>query len=756
MSNQLRVLSVEDSESDAGLIARRLQRAGYDLVLDRVETADAMTIALSIQNWDLIIADYNLPRFSAPAALETLKASGQDLPFIVVSGTIGEEKAVAMMKAGAHDYVMKDNLARLVPVVVRELGEAQERRERRRAEEALIKSEATLNTVLKGSPAGIGLVVNRVFQWVNDKLLHMIGYSREELIGHCSRILYASEAEFKRIGCVTQAQIKENGRGDADTQWQRQDGRFLEVYLSVVAVDPADLSAGVVFTAMDITARKQAEQELQGAAVKWQTTFDAIGDAVCLVDRESRVLQCNQAMADLVAKPFSEIVGRRCGEVVHLTTGIMSDCPVDQMVMSRNREIQTLSLGDRWFHAVADPILDKDGEVSGGVLIIADISRYKRAEAKIRDLNTLLTAIKNVNEALLRVKNEKELFQQTCNLLAEIPYVTFTWIGLVQPDSLELKPVAWAGNENEYLSNLQLTWDGSPYGNGVAGTYFKTGQLALVGDIGTNQRALPWCQEAQQREYASFLGVPLIYEKETFGNLNVYSKKNQAFGKEEVEFLNQVAGDIAVGIRSLRLEQDLVQSLIKFQVMMGQTVEAIASMAEMRDPYTAGHQRGVTRLACALARKMGLAGDRIEGIRVAGFLHDIGKIVVPAEILNKPGKISEYEMNIIRVHPQAGYDILKKIDFPWPVAQIVLQHHERLNGSGYPSGLTGTDILPEAKILAVADVVEAMAAHRPYRPTLGIDKALDEIDKNKGTLYDPEVVDACLNLHGEKDFSFET
>jgi putative nucleotidyltransferase with HDIG domain len=178
-------------------------------------------------------------------------------------------------------------------------------------------------------------------------------------------------------------------------------------------------------------------------------------------------------------------------------------------------------------------------------------------------------------------------------------------------------------------------------------------------------------------------------------------------------------------------------------------------MAEMRDPYTAGHQRGVTRLACALARRMGLSFDRIEGIRVAGFLHDIGKIVVPAEILNKPGTISEYEMNIIRVHPQAGYDILKKIDFPWPVADIVLQHHERLDGSGYPKGLTDMAILLEAKILAVADVVEAMAAHRPYRPTLGLDRALDEIAKNKGILYDAEVVETCLNLYSEQGFSFE-
>jgi putative nucleotidyltransferase with HDIG domain len=236
--------------------------------------------------------------------------------------------------------------------------------------------------------------------------------------------------------------------------------------------------------------------------------------------------------------------------------------------------------------------------------------------------------------------------------------------------------------------------------------------------------------------------------------LNVYADKKNAFGAEELEFLRQVAGDIAVGVRSLRLEQEGIQNLIKFQVIMMQTVEAIASMAEMRDPYTAGHQRNVTRLACALARKLGLADDRIEGLRVAGFLHDIGKIVIPAEILNRPGKLSDYEINYIRTHSQAGYDILQKIDFPWPVAQIVLQHHERLDGSGYPRGLTGSDILLKARILAVADVIEAMAAHRPYRPGLGVDKALEEITKNRGTLYDPQVVEACVQLFNQHEFHF--
>jgi len=174
----------------------------------------------------------------------------------------------------------------------------------------------------------------------------------------------------------------------------------------------------------------------------------------------------------------------------------------------------------------------------------------------------------------------------------------------------------------------------------------------------------------------------------------------------------------------------------------------------MRDPYTAGHQRRVAELASAIAKEMRLPKEKIEGIHMAGLIHDIGKIAVPAEILSKPSKLSKMEMDLIKAHSQVGYELLKEIDFPWPVANIVLQHHERLDGVGYPQGLKGDEILLEARILAVADVVEAMASHRPYRPALGLDAALDEIKQGKGKLYEPAAVDACLVLF-EKGFTFE-
>lgn len=200
---------------------------------------------------------------------------------------------------------------------------------------------------------------------------------------------------------------------------------------------------------------------------------------------------------------------------------------------------------------------------------------------------------------------------------------------------------------------------------------------------------------------------------------------------------------------------ELKKSMDRTKMALEGIIQAVAVTMETRDPYTAGHQRRTADLACAMGSIMGLDDFKIEGIRLAATIHDIGKISVPAELLAKPTRLSDIEMELIRFHVKAGYEILKGIDFPWPVARILLQHHERMDGSGYPNGLRGGDIQFEARIMAVADVVEAMASNRPYRSALGIDAALGEIRKNSGRFYEPAVVDACLALFNEKKFAFK-
>ncbi len=193
----------------------------------------------------------------------------------------------------------------------------------------------------------------------------------------------------------------------------------------------------------------------------------------------------------------------------------------------------------------------------------------------------------------------------------------------------------------------------------------------------------------------------------------------------------------------------------KLVAALRQTVQAIANTIEYRDPYTAGHQQRVAMLCAAIANELGLDENRIEGLRLGASIHDIGKIGIPAEILSRPGRLNDNELSMVKSHAAIGWEIIKDIDFSWPINQIVLQHHERWDGSGYPKGLKGHEVILEARILAVADVVEAITAHRPYRPAKGLAVALAEIEKNKGTFYDPVVVDACVNLFRNKKFEWE-
>jgi putative two-component system response regulator len=253
--------------------------------------------------------------------------------------------------------------------------------------------------------------------------------------------------------------------------------------------------------------------------------------------------------------------------------------------------------------------------------------------------------------------------------------------------------------------------------------------------------------------------VPVIF----VSALSEIDEKMQGFALGAVDFvtkpyqreelLARVRTHLEINRLRNHLEELVAERTSELKASMLDFITAIASAVEMRDPYTAGHQRRTANLAAAIARELHMPEEQIEGLYLAGVVHDVGKMRVPAEILCKPGRLSATEYSLIKEHPEAGFDILKSINFPWPIPQIVRQHHERQNGQGYPQGINETEILLEAKILAVADVVEAMMSHRPYRAGLGIEVALEEIVQHRGTLYDPAVVDACMKLFREQKYS---
>ena len=388
--------------------------------------------------------------------------------------------------------------------------------------------------------------------------------------------------------------------------------------------------------------------------------------------------------------------------------------------------------------------------------IFRDITERKQAEDKIKHLNLVLRAIRSVNQLITKEKNRERLLQGVCNNLIKTRGYHSAWIALLDEGG-KLETYAEAGLGKAFLPIVEM---------------LKKGELTVCGNKALKQQKVvitkdpastcTECPLAQEYSGRGTMTIRLEHSGKVYGFASVSIPTYLADNQDEKSLFKEVVGDIAFAIHDIVLdkerkkaEEKLQETHQKLKKTMDAVIDTMSKIIEVKDPYTAGHQHRVSQLAKAIAKDLNLSPDKIEGIRIASLIHDIGKISVPTEILSKSTKLTDIEFSLIKGHSQIGYDILKSIDFSYPIAQIVLQHHERLNGSGYPHNLKDDEILLEARILGVADVVEAMSSHRPYRSAKGIDAALEEISQNRGILYDPEVVDACLGLFKEKGFKFE-
>lgn len=389
-------------------------------------------------------------------------------------------------------------------------------------------------------------------------------------------------------------------------------------------------------------------------------------------------------------------------------------------------------------------------------------SDLRQSAATQRRLNRALRLLSDCNMALVHVDEESHLLAEVCRLCVDSGGYVMAWVGYAADDAAQsVKPVARSGHESGYLDGITISWGDNKYGQGPTGTAIRSAQTTVNQNVLTNPKMAPWRAAAIERGYQSSVALPLVCDAKVLGALTLYASAPDAFDAEEVRLLEELAADLSFGIQTLRTraERDRIADAQRHHEEtlrrgLEQSIEAIAGTLEARDPYTAGHQHRVALLSVAIAREMGLAEDRIQGLKLAASIHDLGKIKVPAEILSKPGRLSDIEMMLIKSHAQTGYEILRGIAFPWPIADIVHQHHEKLDGSGYPQGLKGEQILLESRILTVADVVEAMSSHRPYRPALGVEIALKEIERGRGSAYDPVAADACLKLFRGGGFAF--
>lgn len=380
---------------------------------------------------------------------------------------------------------------------------------------------------------------------------------------------------------------------------------------------------------------------------------------------------------------------------------------------------------------------------------------------ELEKLNWALLAHNKAATVLSRAENKSSLLSGVCrSVVSQTPY-ELAWVGIAeQDDAKTVRVVASEGTAREYTTGLQVSWSAeSPYGLGPAGTCIRTGVPSLFKDCATDTGFAPWRQRALEFGLKSVVACPFFDgTQKAIGAMLVYASEPNAFGEMELRLFESLAKEIGAGLRSLekqaRLDEEIQhreEAQQRLADALRATIEAVSKTMERRDPYTAGHQRRVALISAEIAKKLSWPQEKIEGLYLAAMVHDIGKVAVPSDILTKPTRLTHLEMQLVQEHVETGYQILKDIPFPWPIAEMVHQHHERLDGSGYPRQLTADEILPEAKILAVADVIEAMAMHRPYRPALGLDKALSELKAESGVQLDSAIVDAACALNDESD-----
>ena len=465
--------------------------------------------------------------------------------------------------------------------------------------------------------------------------------------------------------------------------------------------------------------RRRAEKALRRSEAFSKSILNSMDDAIYTISvSDNTILECNRAFLEQSGLKEEEVIGKKCHEVTHRRSDPCAPpntCPVRATLVgaghSVSEHVHYQADGKKTYVEVsASPIKDQAGKIIQAVVVSRDITERRRAEEALRRSDEFSkTVLNSMNDAIytISVSDNKIL---GCNR--------------VFLEELGLKAEEVIGKKCHEVTHRRSDPCAPPNICPVRATIVGAGYAVS--------------------EHVHYRADG----REMYVEVSACPTKDQS-GKIIQAVV--VSRDIT---ERRRAEEELERTLGRQQRMLDGTVSALATMAEKRDPSTAGHQQRVAHLACAVAEEMGLSEERIEGIHVAGVVHDIGKIYVPAEVLNKSGALTGIEFGMVEAHPQAGCDILKTVQFPWPVAEIVLQHHERMDGSGYPQGLPGAEILVEARILAVADVFEAMVSHRPYRPAHAIGEAFEEISLNRGTLYDPEVVDACLKVILEKGLEF--
>ena len=545
--------------------------------------------------------------------------------------------------------------------------------------------------------------------FVNNRMVNLLGYEYDEIMGRSLSFFLFEEdlPDFQEKASRRRQGVAER----YERRIRRKDSTILWAHVSATPImDKEGLFRGSFAMFTDITERKEAEKALLESEKKYRSIFENAVEGMFQSTPDGQLITANPAMARIFGYATPE---EMINQVHNIGLQLYSN-EKDRRTFQQLLKEHGIAGG---FEA---PFYRQDGTVLWGTL---NVRAVKDSDDNVSYYEGTLEDITPRKEAEEELKKSEEKYR---NIFENAV------MGIYQ-----------ATPRGQYLS-------ANPVLSRIHGYNSPEEMIESVADI--TQLYVDPSRRAELKRIINEQGFVKGFEiimRRRDGSLHWVSNTSRAVRDDHGTIL-YYEGTIE-DITSRKSAEESVKQLK--QTLLG-TLHALSQSIEIREPGITGHHKRVSNLGSAIARAMGLDDDMAESIRIAGLVHDIGNMSVPAEILSKPGRLSEMEYNFVKLHPRSGYDILKETGLPYPVAEIVLQHHERMNGSGYPQGLKGKEMLLEARILAVADVVEAMVSPRPYRPARGIDSALDEIRKNKGTLYDAQTVDACLTLFKTKKFQF--
>lgn len=640
----------------------------------------------------------------------------------------------------------------------------------RQAQEALAVSEARFRLLAENASDLVAVTSSDGnLLYVSPSVQRLLGYEPEEVVGHpVSDFLHPEEVELvleavnHSLPAAPAIQGKTHRLRGKDGSW-----RYFETLVRNLLHEPA--VAGIVFNARDVTERRRAEQALRASEQDVNAIVENLPLMVFAKDvQQLRFVRFNRAAEELLGVPRANMLGKNDRDFF----------PPEQAEFFLAKDRETLAKGEgvdipeevidtphgqRILHTRKVVVRAPNGQARYLLGISEDITEQKQQQQHLQRANRALRALSACNTILIHAETEPQLLADMCRVVVAESGYRAAWSGYrVSGNDAVVRPMAAASEEDGSIETVQFAWDVNERDWGLGGRILPAEQPVIVRNIQADPQWLSMREPADKGGYDSFIALPLRRDSgEALGVFYIYATESSAFDEEEVRLLGEMADNLAFGIVTLRaraerdrLQREHLKAADQLKDTLTETIRAIALMVEKRDPFTAGHQHKVADLCVAIGRALGMDEDRLEGLRLGAAIHDIGKIYVPAEILNRPGPLTAAEFQVVKSHCQVGYDIVKDVQFPWPVAQMILQHQERLDGSGYPNGIKGEDILLEARIIAVADVVEAMSSHRPYRPALDRGEVLAELEENRGKLYDPAVVDVCLQLMREQDFHF--